>query len=104
MMTTDKQFDVLLQDIFYGSATRLGPASLHMLTKELRRCALLFSQLEVKGTAERGQEMLIRTLENSASMLEASDSGDLIEFLKACKQSNYSTKDVDYAVQSVFGS
>ena len=104
MADLDRQFDELLKDVYHGALTSLSvPSAPYMLSKELRRFALIFSQLEVNGQAEGGQRLLIKTLEDSASMLEASDSGDLIEFLQACKQANYSTKDVDHAVQSVFG-
>lgn len=104
MAELSRQFDELLKDVYNGSLTSLSaPCAAYALAKELRRYAMIFSHLEVTGQAERGQAFLVRTLEDSASMLEASESGDLIEFLQACKQANYSEKDVDHAVQSVFG-
>lgn len=104
MTSLDRQFDELLKDVYHGAlSSPSGPNSPYTLSKELRRYALIFSHLEVTGQAERGQAFLVRTLEDSAAMLEATDSGDLIQFLEACKQANYSTKDVDHAVQSVFG-
>tara|TARA_R110000751_G_scaffold56101_1_gene119975 strand:- start:125 stop:442 length:318 start_codon:yes stop_codon:yes gene_type:complete len=104
MTDLDHQFNELLKDVYNGSLTSLSiPNNAYMLAKELRRYALIFSQLDVVGQAERGQSFLIRSLEDSASMLEATESGDLIDFLTACKQANYSPKDIDHAVQSVFG-
>ena len=104
MTALNDQFDELLKDVWYGSLTSLSiPNDGYMLAAELRRYALIFSQLDVTGQAERGQSFLVRTLEDSASMLEASETGDLVQFLTACKQANYSEKDVDHAVSSVFG-
>jgi len=104
MTALDHQFNELLKDVYHGSLTSpTAPANVYVLAKELRRYAFIFNQLEVTGQAARGQTFLIRSLEDSASMLEASDSGDLVQFLTACKQANYSPKDIDHAVQSVFG-
>jgi len=103
-MKPNQQCEELFKDVYHGSLLSLSiPNPSYMLAKELRRYAQLFSFLELPGQAERGQHFMVRTLEDSASMLEATETGDLIEFLQACKQANYSAKDVDHAVQSVFG-
>ncbi len=98
------QFDVLLKDVYLGyTLSQSEPPNAMQLAKELRRIASVFSLLEVAGQAELGQQFLIATLDACASALEAGDANDLHAFLRVLKDANYTMKEVDNEVQSVFG-
>jgi hypothetical protein len=95
------QFEVLLKDVYLGyTLSQSEPPNAMQLAKELRRVASVFSLLEVNGQSELGQQFLIATLDACASALGAND---LHAFLRVLKDANYTMKEVDNEVQSVFG-
>ena len=103
MMAIDKQFDVLLKDIYHGCELPLtGSPTTLKLAKELRRFASTLMLLEVEGQPELGQQLFIATLDAAARALEMGEGGDLKRFLAVLRDANYSEKEVDDAVQSVF--
>ena len=104
MMSLDVQFNTLLTDVFEGYTLSCAESPDAMkLAKELRRLASIFMLLEVDGHAEMGQQFLMATLDASASALETGDANDLHAFLRVLKDANYTMKEVDNEVQSVFG-